>query len=132
MDFIRLEYDFKEDPVFIKKLQEIINLCILSIDEKLSTGKDSDIILDKDYTLQTRFYSRLKEQGVAIVYKDSLTFNIYPTSVCITSSFKDLEAIELQTLKQVEENLKTEISLHINSILESIITLRKGVYQNEE
>lgn len=132
MDIMRLEYDFRKNEILSKTLNEIINLGTQSIEEKLNTGRDSNIILSDDYILQTKFYSKQKEQGIAINYKNSFILNIYPTTVCITVSFKDLEVMEMQTLKQVEENLKSEISLHIKNIFKLIISLRKGVEQNEE
>ena len=127
MDLIRIEYDFGNVDGVTDKLTKIITIGTKMIESKLDIGIDRDIELGKDYKLQTKFFSRLKEQGVAVVYKDKLTLNIYPTMVCLTVAFKDMEAFEMASLKSVETSLREAIlNKYIPIILNNVDTFSKG------
>lgn len=127
MDLIRIEYDFGDVDGVTDKLTKIITIGTKMIESKLDIGIDRDIELGKDYKLQTKFFSRLKEQGVAVVYKDKLTLNIYPTMVCLTVAFKDMEAFEMASLKSVETSLREAVlNKYIPIILNNIDTFSKG------
>ena len=127
MDLIRIEYDFGNVDGVSEKLSKIITIGTKMIESKLDIGIDRDIELGKDYKLQTKFFSRLKEQGVAVVYKDKLTLNIYPTMVCLTVSFKDMEAFEMASLKSVETSLREAVlNKYIPIILNNVDTFSKG------
>ena len=128
MDLIRIEYDFGNVDGVTDKLTKIITIGTKMIESKLDIGIDRDIELGKDYKLQTKFFSRLKEQGVAVVYKDKLTLNIYPTMVCLTVAFKDMEAFEMASLKSVETSLREAVlNKYIPIILNNVNTISKGV-----
>ena len=127
MDLIRIEYDFGNVDGVTDKLTKIITIGTKMIESKLDIGIDKDIELGKDYKLQTKFFSRLKEQGVAVVYKDKLTLNIYPTMVCLTVAFKDMEAFEMASLKSVETSLREAVlNKYIPIILNNVDTFSKG------
>lgn len=127
MDLIRIEYDFGDADGLPEKLTKIITIGTKMIESKLDIGIDKDIELGKDYKLQTKFFSRLKEKGVAVVYKDKLTLNIYPTMVCLTVAFKDMEAFEMASLKSVETSLRDAIlNKYIPIILNNVNTFSKG------
>ena len=127
MDLIRIEYDFGNVDGVTDKLTKIITIGTKMIESKLDIGIDRDIELGKDYKLQTKFFSRLKEQGVAVVYKDKLTLNIYPTMVCLTVAFKDMEAFEMASLKSVETSLREAVlNKYIPIILNNVDTFSKG------
>ena len=127
MDLIRIEYDFGDVDCLPEKLSKIIAIGTKMIESKLDIGIDRDIELGKDYKLQTKFFSRLKEQGVAVVYKDKLTLNIYPTMVCLTVAFKDMEAFEMASLKSVETSLREAVlNKYIPIILNKVNTFSKG------
>lgn len=127
MDLIRIEYDFGDVDGVTDKLTKIITIGTKMIESKLDIGIDRDIELGKDYKLQTKFFSRLKEQGVAVVYKDKLTLNIYPTMVCLTVAFKDMEAFEMASLKSVETSLREAVlNKYIPIILNNVDTFSKG------
>lgn len=127
MDLIRIEYDFGNVDGVTDKLTKIITIGTKMIESKLDIGIDRDIELGKDYKLQTKFFSRLKEQGVAVVYKDKLTLNIYPTMVCLTVAFKDMEAFEMASLKSVETSLREAVlNKYIPIILNNVNTFSKG------
>ena len=127
MDLIRIEYDFGNVDGVTDKLSKIITIGTKMIESKLDIGIDRDIELGKDYKLQTKFFSRLKEQGVAVVYKDKLTLNIYPTMVCLTVAFKDMEAFEMASLKSVETSLREAVlNKYIPIILNNVDTFSKG------
>lgn len=127
MDLIRIEYDFGNVDGVSEKLSKIITIGTKMIESKLDIGIDRDIELGKDYKLQTKFFSRLKEQGVAVVYKDKLTLNIYPTMVCLTVAFKDMEAFEMASLKSVETSLREAVlNKYIPIILNNVDTFSKG------
>ena len=127
MDLIRIEYDFGNVDGVTDKLTKIITIGTSMIESKLDIGIDRDIELGKDYKLQTKFFSRLKEQGVAVVYKDKLTLNIYPTMVCLTVAFKDMEAFEMASLKSVETSLREAVlNKYIPIILNNVDTFSKG------
>ena len=126
MDLIRIEYDFGNIDGVTDKLTKIITIGTKMIESKLDIGIDKDIELGKDYKLQTKFFSRLKEQGVAVVYKDKLTLNIYPTMVCLTVAFKDMEAFEMASLKSVETSLREAVlNKYIPIILNNVDTFSK-------
>ena len=128
MDLIRIEYDFGNIDGVTDKLTKIITIGTKMIESKLDIGIDRDIELGKDYKLQTKFFSRLKEQGVAVVYKDKLTLNIYPTMVCLTVAFKDMEAFEMASLKSVETSLREAVlNKYIPIILNEVNRISKGV-----
>lgn len=127
MDLIRIEYDFGNVDGVTDKLTKIITIGTKMIESKLDIGIDRDIELGKDFKLQTKFFSRLKEQGVAVVYKDKLTLNIYPTMVCLTVAFKDMEAFEMASLKSVETSLREAVlNKYIPIILNNVDTFSKG------
>lgn len=127
MDLIRIEYDFGDVDGLSDKLTKIITIGTKMIESKLDIGIDRDIELGKDYKLQTKFFYRLKEQGVAVVYKDKLTLNIYPTMVCLTMAFKDMEAFEMASLKSVETSLREAVlNKYIPIILNNVDTFSKG------
>ena len=127
MDLIRIEYDFGNVDGVSEKLSKIITIGTKMIENKLDIGIDRDIELGKDYKLQTKFFSRLKAQGVAVVYKDKLTLNIYPTMVCLTVAFKDMEAFEMASLKSVETSLREAVlNKYIPIILNNVYTFSKG------
>ena len=127
MDLIRIEYDFGNVDGVSEKLSKIITIGTKMIESKLDIGIDRDIELGKDYKLQTKFFSRLKEQGVAVVYKDKLTLNIYPTMVCLTVAFKDMEAFEMASLKSVETSLREAVlNKYIPIILNNVDMFSKG------
>ena len=127
MDLIRIEYDFGNVDGVSEKLSKIITIGTSMIESKLDIGIDRDIELGKDYKLQTKFFSRLKEKGVAVVYKDKLTLNIYPTMVCLTVAFKDMEAFEMASLKSVETSLREAVlNKYIPIILNNVDTFSKG------
>ena len=127
MDLIRIEYDFGNVDGVSDKLTKIITIGTKMIESKLDIGIDRDIELGKDYKLQTKFFSRLKEQGVAVVYKDKLTLNIYPTMVCLTVAFKDMEAFEMASLKSVETSLREAVlNKYIPIILNNVDMFSKG------
>ena len=127
MDLIRIEYDFGNVDGVTDKLTKIITIGTKMIESKLDIGIDKDIELGKDFKLQTKFFSRLKEQGVAVVYKDKLTLNIYPTMVCLTVAFKDMEAFEMASLKSVETSLREAVlNKYIPIILNNVDTFSKG------
>ena len=127
MDLIRIEYDFGNVDGVSDKLTKIITIGTKMIERKLDIGIDRDIELGKDYKLQTKFFSRLKEQGVAVVYKDKLTLNIYPTMVCLTVAFKDMEAFEMASLKSVETSLREAVlNKYIPIILNNVDMFSKG------
>ena len=127
MDLIRIEYDFGNVDGVTDKLSKIITIGTKMIESKLDIGIDRDIELGKDYKLQTKFFSRLKEQGVAVVYKDKLTLNIYPTMVCLTVAFKDMEVFEMASLKSVETSLREAVlNKYIPIILNNVDTFSKG------
>lgn len=127
MDLIRIEYDFGNVDGVTDKLTKIITIGTKMIESKLDIGIDRDIELGKDYKLQTKFFSRLKEQGVAVVYKDKLTLNIYPTMVCLSVAFKDMEAFEMASLKSVETSLREAVlNKYIPIILNNVDTFSKG------
>lgn len=127
MDLIRIEYDFGNVDGVTDKLTKIITIGTKMIESKLDIGIDRDIELGKDFKLQTKFFSRLKEQGVAVVYKDKLTLNIYPTMVCLTVAFKDMEAFEMASLKSVETSLREAVlNKYIPIILNNVNTFSKG------
>ena len=127
MDLIRIEYDFGDVDGLSDKLTKIITIGTKMIKSKLDIGIDRDIELGKDYKLQTKFFSRLKERGVAVVYKDKLTLNIYPTMVCLTVAFKDMEAFEMASLKSVETSLREAVlNKYIPIILNNVDTFSKG------
>ena len=132
MNLIRLEFDFGNSDKTKQILKDVIELGIISIEEKLDSEVCTDIILNEDYTLQTKFYTRCKEHGIAVVYKDKLTLNIYPSSICLTTSFKDLESLDKSTLSHVESVLRDEALSHVKEVLKVIINFRKGVISNEE
>lgn len=128
MDLIRIEYDFGDVDGITDKLTKIITIGTKMIENKLNIGIDGDIELGKDYKLQTKFFSRLKEKGVAVIYKDKLTLNIYPTMVCLTVAFKDMEVFEMASLKSVENSLRDAIlNKYIPIILNNVNTISKGV-----
>ena len=128
MDIIRIEYDFGNTDGVSEKLTKIITLGTKMIESKLDIGIDRDIELSKDFKLQAKFFSRLKEQGVAVVYKDKITLNIYPTMVCLTVAFKDMEAFEMASLKSVETSLRDSVlNKYIPIILDSVNMISKGV-----
>ena len=128
MDIIRIEYDFGSTDGVSEKLTKIITLGTKMIDSKLDIGIDKDIELSKDFKLQAKFFSRLKENGVAVVYKDKITLNIYPTMVCLTVAFKDMEAFEMASLKSVETSLRDSVlNKYIPIILDSVNKISKGV-----
>lgn len=128
MDLIRIEYDFGNVDGVSEKLFKIITIGTKMIENKLNIGIDRDIELGKDYKLQTKFFSRLKEKGVAVVYKNKLTLNIYPTMVCLTVAFKDMEVFEMASLKSVENSLRDAIlNKYIPIILNNVNTISKGV-----
>ena len=128
MDIIRIEYDFGSTDGVSEKLTKIITLGTKMIDSKLDIGIDRDIELSKDFKLQAKFFSRLKENGVAVVYKDKITLNIYPTMVCLTVAFKDMEAFEMASLKSVETSLRDSVlNKYIPIILDSVNNISKGV-----
>ena len=128
MDIIRIEYDFGSTDGVSEKLTKIITLGTKMIDSKLDIGIDRDIELSKDFKLQAKFFSRLKENGVAVVYKDKITLNIYPTMVCLTVAFKDMEAFEMASLKSVETSLRDSVlNKYIPIILDSVNKISKGV-----
>lgn len=128
MDLIRIEYDFGNVDGITDKLTKIITIGTKMIESKLDIGIDRDIELGKDYKLQTKFFSRLKEKGVAVVYKDKLTLNIYPTMVCLTVAFKDMEVFEMASLKSVENSLRDAVlNKYIPIILNNVNTISKGV-----
>lgn len=127
MDLIRIEYDFGNVDGVSEKLTKIITIGTKLIENKLNIGIDRDIELGKDYKLQTKFFSRLKEKGVAVVYKDKLTLNIYPTMVCLTVAFKDMEVFEMASLKSVENSLRDAVlNKYIPIILNNVYTFSKG------
>lgn len=127
MDLIRIEYDFGNIDGVTDKLTKIITIGTKMIESRLDTGIDRDIELGKAYKLQAKFFSRLKEQGVAVVYKDKLTLNIYPTMVCLTVAFKDMEAFEMASLKSVETSLREAVlNKYIPIILNNVDTFSKG------
>ena len=127
MDLIRIEYDFGNVDGITDKLTKIITIGTKMIESKLDIGIDRDIELGKDYKLQVKFFSRLNEQGVAVVYKDKLTLNIYPTMVCLTVAFKDMEAFEMASLKSVETSLRDAVlNKYIPIILNNVDTFSKG------
>lgn len=127
MDLIRIEYDFGNVDGVTDKLTKIITIGTKMIESKLDIGIDRDIELGRAYKLQTKFFSRLKEQGVAVVYKDKLTLNIYPTMVCLTMAFKDMEAFEMASLKSVETSLREAVlNKYIPIILNNVDTFSKG------
>ena len=126
MDLIRIEYDFGNVDGLSEKLTKIITIGTKMIESKL--GIDRDIELGKDYKLQAKFFSRLKEKGVAVVYKDKLTLNIYPTMVCLTVAFKDMEAFEMASLRSVETSLRDAVlNKYIPIILNEVNRISKGV-----
>ena len=128
MDIIRIEYDFGNTDGVTEKLTKIITLGTKMIESKLDIGIDRDIELGRDFKLQAKFFSRLKEKGVAVVYKDKLTLNIYPTMVCLTVAFKDMEAFEMAYLKSVEDSFRDFIlNKYIPIILDSVTKISKGV-----
>lgn len=128
MDIIRIEYDFGNTDGVSEKLTKIITLGTKMIESKLDIGIDRDIELGKDFKLQAKFFSRLKELGVAVVYKDKITLNIYPTMVCLTVAFKDMEAFEMASLKSVETSLRDSVlNKYIPIILDSVNKISKGV-----
>ena len=128
MDLIRIEYDFGNVDGITDKLTKIITIGTKMIESKLDIGIDRDIELGRAYKLQTKFFSRLKEQGVAVVYKDKLTLNIYPTMVCLTVAFKDMEVFEMASLKSVENSLRDAVlNKYIPIILNNVNTISKGV-----
>lgn len=127
MDIIRIEYDFGNTDGVSEKLTKIITLGTKMIESKLDIGIDRDIELGKDFKLQAKFFSRLKEKGVAVVYKDKITLNIYPTTVCLTVAFKDMEAFEMASLKSVETSLRDSVlNKYIPIILDSVNKISKG------
>ena len=127
MDLIRIEYDFGNVDGVTDKLTKIITIGTKMIESKLDIGIDRDIELGRAYKLQTKFFSRLKEHGVAVVYKDKLTLNIYPTMVCLTVAFKDMEAFEMASLKSVETSLREAVlNKYIPIILNNVDTFSKG------
>lgn len=120
MDILRIEYDFKDNNIVSEKFNEIISLGTKIIELKLDIGDGRDIFLDESYKLHSKFFSRLKENGIAVSYK-SLTFNIYPTMVCLTIPYKDLEAFELESLKTVKNIFRESIlNKYIPSILKNL------------
>ena len=128
MDLIRIEYDFGNVDGITDKLPKIITIGTKMIESKLDIGIDRDIELGRAYKLQTKFFSRLKEKGVAVVYKDKLTLNIYPTMVCLTVAFKDMEVFEMASLKSVENSLRDAVlNKYIPIILNNVNTISKGV-----
>lgn len=128
MDIIRIEYDFGNTDGVSEKLTRIITLGTKMIESKLDIGIDRDIEFSEDFKLQAKFFSRLKEQGVAVVYKDKITLNIYPTMVCLTVAFKDMEAFEMASLKSVETSLRDSVlNKYIPIILDSVNMISKGV-----
>ena len=128
MDLIRIEYDFGDVDGITDKLTKIITIGTKMIESKLDIGIDRDIELGRAYKLQTKFFSRLKEKGVAVVYKDKLTLNIYPTMVCLTVAFKDMEVFEMASLKSVENSLRDAVlNKYIPIILNNVNTISKGV-----
>lgn len=128
MDLIRIEYDFGNVDGITDKLTKIITIGTKMIESKLDIGIDRDIELGRAYKLQTKFFSRLKEKGVAVVYKDKLTLNIYPTMVCLTVAFKDMEVFEMASLKSVENSLRDAVlNKYIPIILNNVNTISKGV-----
>lgn len=127
MDLIRIEYDFGDVDGITDKLTKIITIGTKMIESKLDIGIDRDIELGRAYKLQTKFFSRLKEKGVAVVYKDKLTLNIYPTMVCLTVAFKDMEVFEMASLKSVENSLRDAVlNKYIPIILNNVNTFSKG------
>ena len=127
MDLIRIEYDFGNVDGVTDKLTKIITIGTKMIESKLDIGIDRDIELGTDYKLQTKFFSRLKEQGVAVVYKDKLTLNIYPPTVRLTVAFKDMEVFEMASLKSVETSLREAVlNKYIPIILNNVDTFSKG------
>lgn len=127
MDLIRIEYDFGNVDGITDKLTKIITIGTKMIESKLDIGIDRDIELGRAYKLQTKFFSRLKEKGVAVVYKDKLTLNIYPTMVCLTVAFKDMEVFEMASLKSVENSLRDAVlNKYIPIILNNVNTFSKG------
>ena len=128
MDIIRIEYDFGNTDGVPEKLTKIITLGTKMIESKLDIGIDRDFELGKDFKLQAKLFSRLKENGVAVVYKDKITLNIYPTMVCLTVAFKDMEAFEMASLKSVETSLRDSVlNKYIPIILDSVNNISKGV-----
>ena len=128
MDLIRIEYDFGNVDGLSEKLTKIITIGTSMIESKLDIGIDRDIELGRDYKLQAKFFSRLKEKGVAVVYKDKLTLNIYPTMVCLTVAFKDMEAFEMASLRSVETSLRDAVlNKYIPIILDDVAKISKGV-----
>ena len=128
MDIIRIEYDFGNTNGVSEKLTKIITLGTKMIESKLDICIDRDFELSKYFKLQAKFFSRLKENGVAVVYKDKITLNIYPTMVCLTVAFKDMEAFEMASLKSVETSLRDSVlNKYIPIILDSVNKISKGV-----
>ena len=109
MDLIRIEYDFGNVDGLSEKLTKIITIGTKMIESKLDIGIDRDIELGR-------------------VYKDKLTLNIYPTMVCLTVAFKDMEAFEMASLRSVETSLRDAVlNKYIPIILDDVTKISKGV-----